>query len=131
MENPSHEKDLIEKEFGPLWSGVDSISVGDRIFTGRELKKAFDLWAADVVGIDLHVLPEHLFAFRFYDGDDRCVVVFVFDQDMNIVRELRAHIAEWLEEDYYASGMEAFFAGNMVRMLRRKVRGEEGSPPES
>jgi hypothetical protein len=129
MGDRCNEKELIEKEFGPLWSGVDSISVGDRIFTPRELKKAFDLWAADVVVIDLHVLPEDLFAFRFYDGDDRCVVVFVFDRDMNILRELRAHIAEWLREEYYASGMEAFLAGNMVRMLRRKVGGEEGNPP--
>jgi hypothetical protein len=129
MGDRCNEKELIEKEFGPLWSGVDSISVGDRIFTARELKKAFDLWAADVVVIDLHVLPEDLFAFRFYDGDDRCVVVFVFDRDMNILRELRAHIAEWLREEYYASGMEAFLAGNMVRMLRRKVGGEEGNPP--
>jgi hypothetical protein len=124
-----YEKERIEKEFGPLWSGVDSISVGDRIFTARELKKAFDLWAADVVVIDLHVLPEDLCAFRFYDGDDRCVVVFVFDRELNILRELRAHIAEWLREEYYASGMEAFLAGNMVRMLRRKVKGEEGNPP--
>ena len=123
------EKEMIEKEFGPLWSGVDSISIGDRIFTARELKKAFDLWAADVVVIDLHVLPGDLFAFRFYDGDDRCVVVFVFDRELNILRELRAHIAEWLQEKYYESGMEAFFAGNIVRMLRRKVQGEEENPP--
>jgi hypothetical protein len=125
MRNECIEKELIERDFGPLFCGVDSISVGDRIFTSRELKKAFDLWAADVVSIDLHVLPEDLFAFRFYDGDDRCVVVFVFDRELNIQRELRAHIAEWLEDEYYASGMEAFLAGNMVRMLRRKVHGEE------
>jgi hypothetical protein len=132
MGDSCDEKELIEKEFGPLWSGVDSISAGDRIFTSRELKKAFDLMADDVVVIDLHVLPEDLYAFRFYDGDDRCVVVFVFDRELNIVRELRAHIAEWLKDEYYKSGMEAFFAGNMVKMLRQKVKGgEDPSPPES
>ena len=129
MENSCNEKVIIEKEFGLLWSGVDSISVGDRIFTAMELKKAFDLWATDVVVIDLHVLPEDRYAFRFYDGDDRCIVVFVFDRELNILRELRAHIAEWLEEEYYKSGMEAYFAENMVKKLRRKVQGEEGTPP--
>jgi hypothetical protein len=124
MEDRWLEKEQIEKEFGPLWSGVDSISVGDRIFTALELKKSFDLFAADVVVIDLHVLPEDLFAFRFYDGDDRCVVVFVFDRELNILRELRAHIAEWLEDEYYDSGIESFLAGNMVRKLRRKVQGK-------
>ncbi len=124
------EKLLIEKEFGPLWSGADSLLIGDKVFTAKELKRAFDMWAADVVGIDLHVLAGGQYAFRFYDGDDRCIVVFVFDGNLDIVRELRAHIAEWLQEDYYASGMEAFFASTMVKMLRRKVQGEESAPPK-
>jgi hypothetical protein len=118
------EKEQIEEEFGPLWSGEDSVTVGDRIFTAKELKRALDLWGADVVGIDLKTLPEGLFAFRFYDGDDRCIVVFVLDRELNIVRELRAHIAEWLEDEYYKSGMEAFLADRMVGMLHRKVKGD-------
>ena len=129
MVSSETDKEIIDREFGPLWSGIDSISVADRIFTILELKRAFDLVADDVVGIDLHLLPQDLFAFRFYDGDDRCVAVYVFDKELNITREYRAHIAEWLQDDYYNSGMEAFFAGNMVRKLRRKVKGEEGGPP--
>lgn len=122
------EKEQIENDFGPLWSGVDSVAVGDRIFTAVELKRALDLWAADVVGIDLHPMKEGRFAFRFYDGDDRCVVVFEMDAELNIVRELRAHIAEWLEEEYYKSGIEAYLADRMVGMLSRKVRGEKPGP---
>lgn len=123
------DKFLIEREFGPLWSGSESLQIGDRLFTAVEVKRAFDLAADDIVGIDLHALPDGLFAFRHYDGDDRCIVVFVFDGELNIVRELRAHIAEWLEDDYYKSGMEAYFALNMVKALRRKVIGEEEEPP--
>lgn len=118
----------IEAEFGPLWSGVDSVSVGDRIFTVVELKRALDLYAADVVGIDLHPMSEGHFAFRFYDGDDRCIGVFVMDAELNIVRELRAHIAEWLQDEYYESGIEAFLADRMVKMLRRKVTGKLPDP---
>jgi hypothetical protein len=124
MTRKTSEKEQIEEEFGPLWSGEDSVTVGDRIFTAKELKRALDLWGADVVGIDLKTLPEGLFAFRFYDGDDRCIVVFVLDRELNIVRELRAHIAEWLEDEYYKSGMEAFLADRMVGMLHRKVKGD-------
>jgi hypothetical protein len=120
------EKEQIEKEFGPLWSGEDSLAIGDRIYTSVELKRALDLWGSDVVGIDLQALPGDLFAFRFYDGDDRRIVVFVLDADLNILRELRAHIAEWLEDEYYSSGIEAFLADRMVGMLYRKVRGESG-----
>jgi len=126
MAGEAIEKVMMEKEFGPLWSGGDSVTVGDRIYTSLELKRALDLYGADIVGIDLHSLPEGLFAFRFYDGDDRCIVVFVLDPELNIVRELRAHIAEWLEDEYYKSGMEAFLADRMVGMLRLKVKGKDG-----
>lgn len=126
----AREKDIIESEFGPLWSGADAVTVGDKIFTAIELKRALDLWASDVIGIDLKVLPDETFAFRFYDGDDRCIVVFVLDAKLNILRELRAHIAEWLEDEYYASGMEAYFAGDMVKMLRAKVTGESQAPDQ-
>lgn len=126
MAREATEKALIEEEFGPLWSGEDTITVGDRIFTKEGLKRALDLYAADVVGIDLKSLPEGHFAFRFYDGDDRRVVVFVLDRELNILRELRAHIAEWLEDEYYESGVEAFLAERMMAMLRRKVKGEGG-----
>lgn len=119
-------KEQIEMEFGPLWSGGDTVTVGDRIYTAIELKRALDLLADDVLGIDLQALPNGLFAFRFYDGDDRRIVVFVLDRELNIVRELRAHIAEWLEDEYYKSGIEAFLADRMVGMLRRKVKGENG-----
>ena len=126
MAGEAIEKVLIEKEFGPLWSGVESVTVGDRVYTSPELKLALDMYGADIVGIDLHSLPEGLFAYRFYDGDDRCIVVFVMDPELNIVRELRAHIAEWLEEEYYKSGMEAYLADRMVGLLRQKVKGEDG-----
>jgi len=119
------EKEQIEKEFGALWSGGKSVTIGDRIYTAIEMKKALDLWADDVVAIDLQPLPDDLVAFRFYDGDDRRVVVFVLDAELNIVRELRAHIAEWLEDEYYKSGFEAFLPDRMVGMLHRKVKGED------
>ena len=119
-------KEQIEREFGALWSGGKSAIIGDRIYTMIEMKKALDLWADDVVGIDPQTLPEGLFAFRFYDGEDRRVALFVLDAERNIVRELRAHIAEWLEDEYYKSGIEAFLADRMVGLLHRKVKGESG-----
>ena len=103
------EKEQIEREFGVLWSGGESVTIGDRIYTAVEMKKALDLWGADVVTIDLQPLPDDLFAFRFYDGDDRCIVVFVLDTELNIVRELRAHIAEWLQGEKYKNGDEGVF----------------------
>ncbi|MBE0602309.1 MAG: hypothetical protein IH611_01605 [Deltaproteobacteria bacterium] len=114
------DKELIEGRFGPLWSGRDEISVGGRTRTLTEVKRTFDLNADDIVSIDLHELPEGGFAFRFYDGDDRRIVVYVVDADGEIREEHRAHIAEWLGDSYYDSGALAFDPEAMVLFLRVK-----------
>lgn len=116
------DKERIEGRFGPLWSGSGEILVGGRVRTLVEVKRTFDLMTADVVAIDLHELPEGGFAFRFYDGDDRRVVVFVFDAQWEILEEHRAHIAEWLGDAYYESGALAFDPEAMVLFLKGSGR---------
>ncbi|MGE5246743.1 MAG: hypothetical protein ACM3L8_00215 [Verrucomicrobiota bacterium] len=119
------DKELIEERFGPLWSGRSELNWGGRPRTVAEVKQAFDLTGADVVAIDLHELPDETFAFRFYDGDDRRVVVFVFDREGEILEEHRAHIAEWLGDLYHDTGGLAFDPEAMVHVLRKKVQGGE------
>lgn len=118
------DKKLIETRFGPLWSGKTEVAFRGGVRTIRDVKRALDLAAEDVVAIDLHELPDGTYAFRFYDGDDRRVVVLVCDADGGILEELRAHIAEWLGDLYYESGALAFDAEAMLHLLRKKS--EEG-----
>ncbi len=120
------DKERIEGRFGPLWSGSDEILVAGRVRTLPEVKRTFDLMAADVVAIDLQELPEGVFAFRFYDGDDRRVVVYVFDSQWAILEEHRAHIAEWLGDVYYDSGALAFDPEAMVLFLKKAQQEEAG-----
>jgi hypothetical protein len=119
------DKELIEERFGPLWSGKDEIVWGGRPRTVQEVKRAFDLTGGDVVAIDLHELPERRYAFRFYDGDDRRVVVLVFDEGGEILEEHRAHIGEWLGDLYHDTGGLAFDPEAMVHLLRKNQQ-EEG-----
>ena len=118
------DKEQIETRFGPLWSGKTEIAFRGGVRTIRDVKRALDLVAEDVMAIDLHELPDGTYAFRFYDGDDRRVVVLVCDADGGILEELRAHIAEWLGDLYYESGALAFDADAMLHLLRKKS--EEG-----
>jgi len=122
------DKELIDERFGSLWSGPESISIGDRIFTLNEIKRAFDLDTGDAIGIDLRELPDGNFAFRFYDGDDRRIVVFVFDRTLDILEEHRAHLAEWLGNEYHESGMMAFDPEEMIKLLRKKILPGGGDP---
>ena len=64
------------------------------------------------------------YAFRFYDGDDRRVVVLVLDAEGEILEEHRAHVAEWLGDMYHETGMMAFDPDAMAALLRKKIAGE-------
>jgi hypothetical protein len=118
------DKVLIETRFGPLWSGKTEIAFQGGARTLRDVKRALDLAGEDVMPIDLHELAGGTFAFRFYDGDDRRIVVLVCDADGGILEEYRAHIAEWLGELYYESGALAYDGEAMLHLLRKKS--EEG-----
>lgn len=118
------DKVLIETRFGPLWSGMTEIAFRGGVRTLRDVKRALDLTGEDVMPIDLHELNGGTFAFRFYDGDDRRIVVLVCDADGGILEEHRAHIAEWLGELYYESGALAYDGEAMLHLLRKKS--EEG-----
>ncbi len=69
--------------------------------------KAIDLLAADILFIDLVALVENRFAIRYYDYDDRRVVVLEMDDSFSIGEEHRAHVAEWLEDIYHELGVKA------------------------
>ena len=90
------DKELIETRFGPLWSGKTEIPFRGGVRTLRDVKRALDLSGEDVMTIDLRELPGGTVAFRYYDGDDRRIVVLVIDEEGEILEEFRAHIAEWL-----------------------------------
>jgi hypothetical protein len=121
------DKELIEERFGPLWSGKNEIVWAGRPRNLLEVKRAFDLTGGDVVAIDLLEMPGGKFAFRFYDGDDRRIVVFVFDGEGEILEEHRAHIGEWLGDLYHDTGGLAFDPEAMVHLLRKKQE-VEGAP---
>jgi hypothetical protein len=113
------DKVLIETRFGPLWSGKAEIAFRGGARTLRDVRRALDLAGEDVMAIDLRELPGDQFAFRYYDGDDRRIVVLVCDAEGGILEEFRAHIAEWLGELYYESGALAFDAEAMLHLLRK------------
>lgn len=114
------DKDLIETRFGPLWSGKTEVPFRGGVRTLRDVKRALDLSGEDVMTIDLIELTGGTVAFRYYDGDDRRIVVLVIDEEGGILEEFRAHIAEWLGDLYYETGALAYDADAMLHLLRKK-----------
>lgn len=111
------DKEIIESKYGRLWSGADAINVGGNPCGIKDVLKAIDLLAGDVVPIDLVGLGDDRFALRYYDGDDRCVVALEMDHRFKIVKEHRAHVAEWLEDTYHEIGRGAISPYELVSHL--------------
>jgi hypothetical protein len=120
------DKDLIESKYGKLWTGKDMITIGDKIITKEDALRAFDIFG-DAVAIDLIEKGENRYAFRYYDGDDRCVGVLEFDEKFHILLEHRAHLADFLEDDseYYEMGIKAFMPEEVARFLRERYEKQE------
>ncbi|NIO15454.1 MAG: hypothetical protein GTN70_00350 [Deltaproteobacteria bacterium] len=121
------DKQLIEQKYGKLWTGKDIITIGDKLVTKEDALRAFDIWM-DAVPIDLVELGENRYAFRYYDGDDRCVGVLEFDETFRLLKEHRAHIADFLEDEseYYELGIKAFMPEEVARFLRERYEKEGG-----
>jgi hypothetical protein len=119
------DKELIESRYGRLWSGVEVVSIEGKEYSLRDLKVAFGVLAEDVEGIDILEMGEGSWAFRYYDGDDRCITVLEFDKTFHVIEEHRAHIAEWLGESYYDLGIQAFISANILNILHNQYKSEE------
>ncbi len=92
----------MEERYGPLGSAASELTIQGRRYDLYELLKALgedfdDIRPIDAAGLE----PEGRFALRVFDLEERMVVAYEFDASFRILAEHRAHIAEWMGEDYY------------------------------
>ncbi|MCL5885205.1 MAG: hypothetical protein M1377_07720 [Deltaproteobacteria bacterium] len=96
-------REEMERRYGRPGTGADTIPVGG---VPCRLKKILAKWMMDVPEvwtIDGGVLEEGRYWIRFLDADDRCIVVFEFDGDYDILSEMRVDSMEWEGEDFFKS----------------------------
>ncbi|HLC20668.1 MAG TPA: hypothetical protein VJM10_00995 [Candidatus Methylomirabilis sp.] len=92
----------MEERYGPLGSGASELTIQGRRYDLYELLKALGEDFDDIRPIDAAELePEGRFALRIFDLEERMVVAFEFDAGFRILAENRAHIEEWMGEDYF------------------------------
>ncbi|MBI3990352.1 MAG: hypothetical protein HY347_12145 [candidate division NC10 bacterium] len=93
-------RDYIEARYGKLGDGATILLIEGRSYTLLELLEVLGLHFEDIRPIDACVLAdEDLYAIRYFDSEERRIVAYEFDRHFRYVREVSAHIAEWLGED--------------------------------
>lgn len=91
----------IEERYGPIGSGakilfLKGVPVG-LASVSRKLMMSF----ADLVPIDGGTLGGGSHWVRYYDGEQRKVIVIEFDEELDLVRESGADIMDWIGEEYF------------------------------
>jgi len=92
---------LMESRYGPLWSGHQRVTVNGAEYDLAALLFHMGLNFEDSRGIDVLEVSAECYVVRYYDGEDQRVVAHEFDARFRFLREIRAHIAEWIGEDNY------------------------------
>ncbi len=92
---------LIERRFGGLFAGNQSLIVNGQEYDLSALLLQMDLNFEDSRPIDVQAIPGGQYVVRYYDGQDQRVVAHEFDASFRFVRETRAHIAEWIGDEAY------------------------------
>ncbi len=96
-------REKMEKKYGEVESGSATIVVRGVTFRLREILARWMMDVPEIMTLDGGTLGEDHHWIRFIDKDDRCYVVFEFNEEFDILSEMRADSLAWEGEDFFAS----------------------------
>jgi hypothetical protein len=91
----------IEERYGKIGEGRKILFVNGLPVGLSTLSRRLALQYSDLVPIDAGELPDGTFWLRFYDNDQRKVMVVEFDGTYGFTGEQGADIMDWLGDDYF------------------------------
>ena len=91
----------MEQRYGPLGSGRPDLTINGQTYDLYALLQILGLDFEDIKPIDAQVLGENLYALRYFDPEERCIVAYEFDAKFRRAGEAVVHIQEWMGEDYF------------------------------
>lgn len=97
--NPLRDRDRIERRFGPLGSGVQSLAIRGVTYSLSQMLSQIGAEFEDGKPIDALALAGERYVLRYIDGQDQRVVAAEFDADFRLCGEMRASITEWEGDD--------------------------------
>ena len=106
--NTPRDRDVIERRFGPLGRGAQSLAIRGVNYSLAHLLSQIGAEFDDSKPIDALALPEGHYVLRYIDGQDQRVVAAEFDADFRLLGELRASLSEWEGED----SNQAYYSGH-------------------
>jgi len=97
--NAPRDREVIERRFGPLGSGEQSLAIRGVNYSLAQLLSQIGAEFDDSKPIDALAITEGHYVLRYIDGQDQRVVAAEFDDDFRLLGELRASLSEWEGDD--------------------------------
>jgi hypothetical protein len=91
----------IEERYGKIGEGRKILFVDGVPMALSTLSRRLALQYSDLVPIDAGELPDGTFWLRFYDNEQRKVMVVEFDREYAFTGERGADVMDWLGDDYF------------------------------
>ena len=91
----------IEERYGPIGTGNKVLFLKGVPMSLRKVSRKLMLEYEDLIPIDGGALPDNRYWIRFYEGEQRKVLVIEFNGEFDIVGENGADIMDWLGDDYF------------------------------
>ena len=113
----------IEERYGKIGTGAKVLFLGGLPMGLSQVSRKLMLAYEDLIPIDAGRLDEGRHWIRYYEGEQRKVIVIEFDRDFAIVGEAGADIMDWLGDDYFRihwriycpAGGEEWLGGDMAK----------------
>jgi hypothetical protein len=93
--NTPRDRELIERRFGPLGSGAQSLAIRGVQYSLAQLLSQIGAEFDDSKPIDALALAGGSYVLRYVDGQDQRVVAAEFDDHFSLLGEMRASLSEW------------------------------------
>lgn len=91
----------IEERYGPIGTGKKVLFVQGVPMSLRKVSRKLTMQYEDLIPIDAGTIPGGRCWIRYYEGEQRKVLVIEFTPEFDIVGENGADIMDWLGDDYF------------------------------
>ena len=118
----------IEERYGLIGTGSKLLFLHGTPMGLKKISRKLALLYEDLVPIDAGTLPSGVHWIRYYEGEQRKVIVLEFDDEYNFVGETGADIMDWIGDEYFRIRWRVFCpAGGEEWMGADMSKGRGGS----
>ncbi len=117
----------IEERYGKIGTGAQVLFLGGLPTGLSRISRKLMLSYEDLIPIDAGTLAEGLYWIRYYEGEQRKVIVIEFDREFAIVGETGADIMDWLGDDYFRIHWRVFCPAGGEEWLGNDMGKRRGS----